>query len=51
MVFWHIFIKNSFFLNVERNVNLTTFYNLQKPLIYNGFRYIFYKKFDSLKCI
>lgn len=51
MVFWHIFIKNSFFLNVERNVNLTTFYNPQKPLIYNGFRYIFYKKFDSLKCI
>ena len=45
------FCKNSFFLNVERNVNLTTFYNPQKPLIYNGFRYIFYKKFDFLKCI
>ena len=33
-----------------RNVNLTTFYNPQKPLIYNGFRYIFYKKFNFLKC-
>ena len=26
------------------------FRELLKPLIYNGFRYIFHKKFDSLKC-
>ena len=37
MVFWHIFIKYSIFLNVERrNLNLSSFIKALQPLILLG---------------